>query len=1024
MAKQSRQQVFGGDKDPIDIVGESAVVAEKRLLSFLAVIEKLSAELAGIQKYAKSMSGLTSISTGSNLGDLEKSNSLHKQAITILEQETQKRKELKRVEDEAAKAAADNVRAYERLTAEIAKREAKEAAAFAKREAQYNKEIAQNNKVLDSYQKVNQKLNQLTAEYRGLAVRKELGIRLTAEESKRYDFLQQKITKYDTALKAADASMGRHQRNVGNYSSAFNGLGNSVNQLTREMPAFANSFQTGFLAISNNLPMFFDEISKIKKANVDLAASGQPTTSVFKQLGGAIFSVSSLLSIGVTLLTIYGAELIKWASSELFVTDAMRKKKKALEEKEALEKRANEETAKAAKFIGQESKEYVGYLLQLKATNAGSQERVKLIKEINDKYHVTLKNLRDEQKFQSMINKEIENYLTYQKAKYTIQKNEELIAANLEKQHKLEIQLIQSTQKRTEALRRLNEERAKFQPRISLEGEATPVFRTATPEQMESTLRKFQDEFNAAEGEVVGLNRELLEADERLEKYGFNLLNASQTADKFGYEQEKAKKKTKELTIALKEFDDELQRRLNLGEEELRIRQRINEIDQDERIGIVSRLAEQELQNQREFAEQTGAIFVDTLESLIDEEFKLRKDAMEQRFYFQVQEVKRGFEAERILAIEALTKERDELLKQEGLTANARTAINTDYQNKLQQLSNNYLESERIMLLEIEKMTLEHQAALGELDREKVDRLNEVNTELIDLQKKYTDDSNKLNSDMLKKQADDAKKAADAEKKRQKELADLRKKSINEILKEEKRASEEREKQIDSEIAASQKLEDQLAKAAEAGTDSAKESLAAQREVTAQKLDQKREEQRRQEAIARIQAGYEIFEAFLSRGDSVPAATTKTGVALNVLRRLFGSGFFEGTDDTGKKGALRDQHGTITGYTHENELVMSKADRAKTGNKTRQQLIEASHWYDTFRVNDMLRNNAIEQSVNRTDVTHSPILAAQLKKLDVIANKLDNIPTEFFDQQTIDGVLHAVHIRKTGNETRRTFNKV
>lgn len=165
-----------------------------------------------------------------------------------------------------------------------------------------------------AYSRVNGWLGKLRNEYRDLAIRKELNGKLTDDEIRRMTNIEGRMQSYDNALKKVDASMGNHQRNVGNYSSAFNGLGNSVNQLTREMPAFANSVGTGFMAISNNLPVFFDEITKIKNANKDLIAQGQPVKSVFSQIGGAVFSVGTALSVGVTLLTIYGAKIVEFIS--------------------------------------------------------------------------------------------------------------------------------------------------------------------------------------------------------------------------------------------------------------------------------------------------------------------------------------------------------------------------------------------------------------------------------------------------------------------------------------------------------------------------------------------------------------------------------------------------------------------------------------------------------------------------------------------------------------------------------------
>jgi hypothetical protein len=181
--------------------------------------------------------------------------------------------------------------------------------AFDKYDAQLAKEQAKLEASQQLYSKVQAKLNALSNEYRNLAVKKELSGKLTDAEAKRYDYLSSRITKYDTTLKAVDASMGKYQRNVGNYSSAFNPLSNSINQLTREMPAFTYSVQTGFMALSNNIPIFTDAISNAIAQNKALQAEGKPTTSVLSQLAGAFFSWQTLLGVGITLLTVYGKEI-------------------------------------------------------------------------------------------------------------------------------------------------------------------------------------------------------------------------------------------------------------------------------------------------------------------------------------------------------------------------------------------------------------------------------------------------------------------------------------------------------------------------------------------------------------------------------------------------------------------------------------------------------------------------------------------------------------------------------------------
>lgn len=138
-----------------------------------------------------------------------------------------------------------------------------------------------------------------------------------------------RIGKLDTAVKAADAAMGIHARNVGNYASGFNGLRNSINQLTREAPAVAVSMSTFFLAISNNIPALTDEINKLKKANVELAADGGKPISIFKQLASAFFSWQTLISVGITVLTLYGAKIIDWVGSLFKGNEAIDKLKES-----------------------------------------------------------------------------------------------------------------------------------------------------------------------------------------------------------------------------------------------------------------------------------------------------------------------------------------------------------------------------------------------------------------------------------------------------------------------------------------------------------------------------------------------------------------------------------------------------------------------------------------------------------------------------------------------------------------------
>lgn len=143
-------------------------------------------------------------------------------------------------------------------------------------------------------------------------------------------------------LNKAEQASGRFQRNVGNYSSAFNGLGMSIQQIARELPTLSMGANMFFLAISNNLPIFFDEvqrarkeytayIAELKKGNTDI----QKVAPVWKQIASGIFSWNTALTVGVTLLTVYGKDIVEWVKELINgkeAVDALKEAQKQLNE--------------------------------------------------------------------------------------------------------------------------------------------------------------------------------------------------------------------------------------------------------------------------------------------------------------------------------------------------------------------------------------------------------------------------------------------------------------------------------------------------------------------------------------------------------------------------------------------------------------------------------------------------------------------------------------------------------------------
>lgn len=147
--------------------------------------------------------------------------------------------------------------------------------------------------------------------------RMRMTYRELTEEERNSPFGQEllaSIQQADAKIKQLDASIGNHQRNVGNYASGWNGLNMSIQQIGRELPSLAMGWNTFFLAISNNLPILTDEIKRAKDEYNALKAAGQQATPVWKQVVSSLLSWQTALTVGITLLTMYGKEIANWVS--------------------------------------------------------------------------------------------------------------------------------------------------------------------------------------------------------------------------------------------------------------------------------------------------------------------------------------------------------------------------------------------------------------------------------------------------------------------------------------------------------------------------------------------------------------------------------------------------------------------------------------------------------------------------------------------------------------------------------------
>lgn len=136
---------------------------------------------------------------------------------------------------------------------------------------------------------------------------------------------------YQQMIKLQEAT-GNYRLSVGHYQKTWDGLGISISQVVRELPAAAVSLNTFFLGISNNMPMVIDEINRLRKKNELLRAEGKETVSVTKSIVKSLFSWNTALVVLLTVFSMYGKEIITWIDRTFAGRDAAKSFEDALED--------------------------------------------------------------------------------------------------------------------------------------------------------------------------------------------------------------------------------------------------------------------------------------------------------------------------------------------------------------------------------------------------------------------------------------------------------------------------------------------------------------------------------------------------------------------------------------------------------------------------------------------------------------------------------------------------------------------
>lgn len=230
-----------------------------------------------------------------------------------------------------------------------------------------NAENMSYNELQATYNALKDSLNAMTVAERQNT---EAGKAMTAQSAKIYDTMNE-----------LQKATGKYTLQVGKYRAAFDGLGYSFQQILREAPSAVNLNQF-FLAISNNIPMFIDQLKAFKEEQAgikaNLANMTKGTEEYAEQLGKVESVGKKLAKVLVSWQTLVLAGLMiirNWDRIVSGITNLFSN----LTKEQKMFKAVNEE---AANSIGEMTAKFVA--LQKEWRNLTAEDQEKWLKQHKD----------------------------------------------------------------------------------------------------------------------------------------------------------------------------------------------------------------------------------------------------------------------------------------------------------------------------------------------------------------------------------------------------------------------------------------------------------------------------------------------------------------------------------------------------------------------------------------------------------------------------------------------------------------
>jgi hypothetical protein len=770
----------------------------------------------------------------------------------------------------------------------------------------------------------------------------------------------------------------------------------------------------------------------------------QGTTRATKAAAVATKNLNMIMKRTPWGLVIAGAtELYFWLTDSDEATEDLTDSTNELTEAQQEQAEAQD---REAQMVAEATGEFVGLIEQLKNTNEGSKERIKLINTINNQYGTTLQNLSDEIAFQEQLNQAVADYITFQKLKIKTQLNEEKVTKIIKDQIKTvdgvtkafekynkvtgkniklskeQLQNFENTgqlpaklasdidllarsyqlySKQASALGDVKIVDGKFQ--FSNQPNQASRFEQERAAEAQRKLNEIRAEFDAlrpvieARDKLLGLSNELnensLTAIELQKELGkFNYKTPTKGATNYN-------KSTKGATTSQKEFNTEFRKLNDYVDQQNKLLFENKKLKQQATIEALERQRKTELDKQIENIRERGAFDASELNRLT----KLKADAqvklIKMERDFKIDEAKRQYEREKEARQQRLDDEKARLLAQKDITEEAEEEIEANFKIRQEELDKQ--ERERLLDLETEKtnIALDAQNKIADVNRAKA--------------KDIKNNEEKLTADLKKEQEKRVKDADDAAKKeleRTKEIEEAKRELVKLgsdyfIAQSEKRIS-----QIDKELAAAEKQAETLRELAAQGNINAEESLAEQERIIAESNRRKLEEQKLQQRIRLAESVYSTYSSKVEAGSKNPLAETiRDTTALQAFINSLPA-FEKGTEDTGKQGEGVDGKGGFHAILHPNERVIPKSLNDQIGNLSNEELTKIAQEYNAGK---MVKGGETKSSLEFA------LLVNEVKDLKRVIQ--DKPETNIELGQITQSAMDIVQSSKKGNTT--TYNR-